>query len=214
MELKVDIEKIRKTGTTTVGMVAKDGVILAAESKSTMGWLVSSKHAKKVFQVDDRVGMTISGTVGDAQALIRILKAEISLYKLSRKSEMSLNAIANLVSNVLHSRRFYPYMAMFLIGGYDKTGPHLLSLDPIGGLEEGNYMATGSGSPMAYGVLEDGFKEGMKVQEAVELAARAIKSASERDVFSGGKDINIAVITEKGFEFVPREKIMKAVSRD
>ncbi len=206
---QADVDKIKKTGTTTVGIVAKDGVVLGAESKSTMGWLVSSKHAKKVFQLDDKVAMTISGTVGDAQALIRILKAEIMLYKLERKNEIPINAIANLVSNVLHSRRFYPYMAMFLIGGHDSRGFHLLSLDPIGGLEEDNYISTGSGSPMAYGVLESQYKEGIDANEAAILAYRAIKAASERDVFSGGKEVNIAKITEKGLEWLDEPAILK-----
>ncbi len=206
---QADVEKAKKTGTTTVGILARDGVILGAESKSTMGWLVSSKHAKKVFQLDERVAMTISGTVGDAQALIRMLKAEITLYKLERKAEMPVNAIANLVSNVLHSRRFYPYMAMFLIGGHDSKGFHLLSLDPVGGLEEDNYISTGSGSPMAYGVLESQYKENLSMKEAAILAYKAIKAASERDVFSGGKEVNIAAINEKGLKWLGENDILK-----
>ena len=200
-------QEIKTTGTTTVGLVCRDCVILAAESKSTMGWLVSSKTAQKLHPVDDRIAVTISGAVGDAAALIRILRAEIRLYKLMRNADFSVRSAANLLSNILQGTRYYPYMAMLIVAGVDKTGSHVYSVDPIGGTEEDRYTATGSGSPMAYGVLEDGFRDGMAKDEGVKLAVRAIRAAAERDVFSGGKDINVAIIDKDGIQYADREKI-------
>lgn len=200
-------EQKLKTGTTTVGMVCKDCVVLAAESKSTLGWLVSSKVAQKIHQIDDRIAMTISGGVGDAQALIRILKAEINLYKLTRNSEITVKAATTLLSNILIGSRWYPYIVMPIIGGVDKDGVHILDVDPVGGVEEDRYMATGSGSPIAYGVLEDGYKDGMTKEEGIRLAVRSIRSARERDIFSGGRDITVVVIDKDGLKFVDREKV-------
>lgn len=196
-----------KTGTTTVGMVCKDCVVLAAESKSTMGWLVSSKAAQKIYQIDDKIAMTISGGVGDAQALIRILRAEINLYRLSRNTEITVRAATTLLANILIGSRWYPYMVMPIVGGVDKDGFHIYNIDPVGGMEEDRYMATGSGSPIAYGVLEDEYKDGMTRDEGIRIAVRSIRSARERDVFSGGRDINVIVIDKDGVKSVDKERI-------
>ena len=128
--------KIRQTGTTTVGLVCKDCVILAAETKSTLGSMISSKEAQKIYPVDDKIAVTISGAVGDAQALIRILSAEINIYKLTRSSEITVKAATTLLSNLMNSYRYYPYIAMLIIGGADKNGYHVYSIDPFGGVEE------------------------------------------------------------------------------
>lgn len=207
----METEQKLKTGTTTVGITCKDCVVLGAESKSTMGWLVAGKEVQKIHQIDDKVALTISGGVGDAQALIRILKAEINIYKLTRGAEITVKAIATLLSNVLSQSRWYPYMFMPILGGVDKDGLHIFSIDPAGGAEEDKFTSTGSGSPIAYGVLEDSYKDGMTREEGIRVAVRAIRSARERDVFSGGKKINIYVIDKNGIEIVKEEKIAELV---
>ena len=193
-----------KKGTTTVGIIANNCVVLAAESKATMGNLVSSKEAKKVFQIDDKMAITISGSVGDAQQLIRILQAEISLYKLENE-DAKVSAIVTMLSNILQSNRFYPFLTMLIIGGIDGDGFHLYNIDPMGGITEDDYTSTGSGSPVAFGVLESRFKENMSKDDAVSVAITAIRSARERDVYTGGKNIDVAVITDKGVEFLREE---------
>lgn len=203
----------RKTGTTTVGIVCKDCVILAADAKSTLGYLISSKTSEKVYQIDDKMAVTTAGGAGDTQALIRIMRAEIKLYKLTRNNELTVKAAATLLSNVLQSVRYYPYMAMLIIGGADKDGFHVFSIDPVGGTEEDKYTATGSGSPVAYGVLEDSYKEGISREEGVRLAVRSIRSARERDIFSGGRDINVAVIDKDGLKFVEAEKVKEILKQ-
>ncbi len=202
-----DQMQTKKTGTTTVGIVCKDCVIVASESKSTLGYLISSKTAQKVYKIDDSMAVTTAGSSGDAQALVRLITAEINIYKLTRNTEITVNATASLLSNILQSARWYPYYAMLILGGWDKDGGHVYSIDPIGGAEEDKYTATGSGSPMAYGVLEDGFREGLSREEGIKLAVRSIRSARERDIFSGGRDITVAVLDKNGFELVDKEKI-------
>jgi len=202
-----DVES-RKTGTTTVGILARDGVVLASDAKATMGNLVSSKEIQKVYQVDDKTALTIAGGVGDAQAIIRILKAEISLYKTMRNADITVRAAATLLSNVLQGNRYYPYMAMLILGGHDKDGFHMYSIDPLGGIEEEkDYTSTGSGSPIAYGVLENDFKEGLSKEEALRLAVRSIRSSRERDIYSGGIKMNALIITKDGLEYVSEDKL-------
>ena len=204
-------EEKMKTGTTTIGLLCKDCVILASESKSTLGYLVFSKEAEKIYQVDDKIAMTVAGGTGDTQALIRVLKAEINLYKLTRNTDFTVKAATTLLANIMQSSRFYPYMAMLIIGGMDKDGAHLFVLDPVGGIEEDKYVSTGSGSPVAYGVLENDFRQDLTMEEGIELAARAIRSARERDIFSGGKNIVVATIDKSGLKFVDRERIQEII---
>jgi proteasome beta subunit len=200
-----------KTGTTTVGIICQGAVVLGAERKATMGYLVAKKDTEKIRPIDEHMGMTIAGVVGDALALERYVKAELRLYKLKEGRKMSVSAASHLVANILYSRRFYPYIVQLVIGGYDGK-PGLFSLAPDGSvMEEKEYFSTGSGSPMAFGVLEDGFKAGMTVEEAKKLVTRAIYSATKRDIASGGSGIDIAVIDSRGFRMVPDEEVKKFI---
>ena len=200
------LEKL-KTGTTTVGIMGKDFVILAAERKATMGYLVASKHTKKIMQLADHAAMTIAGNVGDAQALERYIKAEIKLYELEESRSISIKALATLVANILYARSYYPYYVQLLIGGHDGK-PRLYSFDPSGSvIEEKEYFSTGSGSVMALGVLEDKYKEGIDLEGAKRLAARSIKAAIERDIASGGSGVDLAVITGRGFTTLSDDEV-------
>jgi proteasome beta subunit len=204
------LEKL-KTGTTTVGVLCNGAVVLGAERKATMGYLVASKDTTKIRQLDDHIGMTIAGVVGDALALDRYIKAELKLYKFSEGKRMPVSAAANLIANILYSRRFYPYIVQLVVGGYDEE-PRLFSFDPGGGIqEEKEYFSTGSGSPTAFGVLEDKYRKNMPVDEAKKVVARAIYSATKRDIASGGSGIDIVVIDSRGFHKVPDEETRRFI---
>ncbi|HDD35780.1 MAG TPA: archaeal proteasome endopeptidase complex subunit beta [Candidatus Desulfofervidus auxilii] len=201
--------ELRKTGTTTAGIICKDAVVLGAERKSTMGYLVASKKAKKILKVDDHIAMTTAGLVGDAQALERIIKAELKLYKLQEERKAPVKAAAHLIANILYSRRFFPYYVQLLIGGYDNK-PRLFSFDASGALqEEDEYFSTGSGSPIALGVFEDKYKKNMSVEEGKKLVYSAIKSATKRDIASGGSGIDIVVIDKNGYHEVSEKEMEK-----
>jgi len=200
-----------KTGTTTVGVVCKGAVVLGAERKATMGYLVTNKSARKIMKLDNHVGMTIAGMVGDAQALHRYIKAELRLYSLQEERKINIKTAASLIANILYSRRMFPYIVQLIVGGYD-TKPGLFSFDPSGSMmEEKEYFSSGSGSLTAFGVLEDKFKEGMEVEEAKTLAARAISAATKRDIASGGSGIDLVVIDSRGFHEVPEEEVKKLI---
>lgn len=199
-------KNILKTGTTTVGILGKDFVVLAAERKATMGYLVASKHEKKIIKLDNYKAITTAGSVGDAQALERLLKAEIKLYELEENRRMHTKEIATLLANILHSRRFFPYFVQLMLAGYDNK-PYLFSFDPTGSLvEEKEYFATGSGSVIAFGVLEDKYNKNISMKDAIKLAYRAVNAATQRDIGSGGSGIDIAVIDKNGFRFVDVKK--------
>jgi proteasome beta subunit len=203
-----EIQKNMKTGTTTVGILAKDAVVLAAERKATMGYLVASQDAEKIHQVDERLGVTIAGLVGDAQALIRYIKAELKLYTLSEGKKMSVESSSTLIGNILYSRRFYPYIVQLVVAGYDEK-PSLFTLSPDGSMMPEKYFSTGSGSPVAFGVLENEFSEGMGMEEAKKLAIRAVRAATKRDIASGGSGIDAVIISKSGYKKVSGEEVKK-----
>lgn len=205
-----------KTGTTTLCILCKDGVVVAADQKSTMGYLVSSKAMKKVFKISDYIAMTIAGTAGDAQALARLVTAELKLYQL-QEGDVSVKTAAMLLSNILRSsfKSYRPDMVQLIIGGYDnKRGLQIYSLDLAGGIEDSkDYAFSGSGSVIAVGVLEDSYKKDMTTEEGVDLAIRALRSARERDIATGGNLLDIAVITKNNLEWVAAEKISAAIAK-
>ncbi|MDY0386457.1 MAG: archaeal proteasome endopeptidase complex subunit beta [Methanolobus sp.] len=196
-------------GTTTVGIVCNDGVVLATEQRATMGNFIASKTAKKVYQIDDLVAMTIAGSVGDAQQIVRVMNVESKLYKMRRKESMTIKGLTTLLSNMLSGQRYYPFMVQLLVGGYDKNGPSIYSLDALGGsIEETKAVSTGSGSPFAYGVLEDRYQEDMTTDEGVKLAIRALHNAIKRDSASG-ENIDVVVITKDKYTRLDMEDVKK-----
>ena len=204
--MQENIEKLALKGTTTVGVVCTDGVILSSDTRVTMGYFVAHKQGKKIYQIDDHIGMTISGGVADAQYVVEVLKVNAKLYKLNNGRPMPIQSAARLVSNVLFSARG-GLMAQILVGGFDSTGPHVFSLDPLGSLLEEKCVATGSGSPIAYGVLEDKFKEGQTIKETLPVVVRAVDSAMKRDIASGN-NYDIAVITKDEYRSLNTEEKM------
>jgi len=206
------LEQGIKSGTTTIGLICRDGVVLAAERKATMGYMVASKQDLKITKIAPHIGMTQAGMVGDLQALARYLKAETKLFELKNKKRMTVKSAAALLANILYSGRssFFPYMIQIILAGYDETGPNLFILHPDGSkLEEKRFFSTGSGSPFAFGVLETMYKDGISVEEGKKIAAKAIKAAVERDIASGGKGIDIAVIDKNGFRLLKDSEIEK-----
>lgn len=193
-------------GTTTVGLVCSDGIILATDTRVTAGGFIAHKRGKKLLQVDENIAVTISGGVADAQNVIDTLKYYARSYRIERGVNLPVRSAARIVSNILFSSRYYPYIASVLVGGFDREGGSIYNLDFFGSMLSEKATATGSGSPVALGVLEAGFQEGMTVAKAVPVAANAIIAAMRRNVFTGDS-FDIAVIDKSGFrEITAQEK--------
>jgi len=192
-------QEIALKGTTTVGVVCQDGVTLATDTRVTMGFFIAHKQGKKVYQIDDHLAMTIAGVVADAQNVVEILKANAALFKLNNRRPMPVAAASRLTANMLFSNRYLPLGLQAIIAGVDTEGPSIYSLDPFGSItEEKAFYSTGSGSPIALGILENDYKKGITVEEALPLVVRAVKAAMKRDVASGNS-FDVAVITKEGY---------------
>jgi proteasome beta subunit len=200
-------------GTTTIGAVCRDGVILGTDTRATIGTYVASKHAKKVYQITDNLAMTIAGGVAVAQKVVEILQVNSRLYELEKNRPILVKSAARLVSNLLFQNREVgmPLPMQALVGGFDETGPHVFNLDPYGSLIEEKMVSTGSGSPFAYGVLEAEFKEDSSVQKMLPVVVRAVDAAMKRDVASGDS-FDIVVIDGKGFRELSQEEKQKILN--
>lgn len=201
-----EINRLTLKGTTTVGVVCKDGVILASDTRVTMGFYVAHKHGKKVYQIDDHLAMTIAGSLADAQKAVDILTTNAKLYKIELGRPLPISSAARLLANLLFSARYVPLLAQVLVGGLDDTGPHIFSIDPFGSLTEEKYVSTGSGSPVAYGILEEKYKNDVPVREMLPVIVKAVNAAMKRDAASGDS-FNVAVIDAKGYrDLTDKEK--------
>ncbi|MAG91942.1 proteasome subunit beta [Candidatus Woesearchaeota archaeon] len=199
-----------KTGTTTIGLVCKDGLVLAADKRATSGYLIAWKKFDKIVPITKNIAVTVAGSVSDVQLLTKYLKAELKLKDIRTGRETSVKEGANLLANFVYNniRKFsvLPGISHFIIGGKDSTGFHLYDLSPDGSIVEvDDYISSGSGSVMVFGVLETLYKKGLSVDEGVKLAAKGINAAVQRDIASGN-GMDILTITKDG--------VKKAVSKE
>ncbi|MBE43875.1 MAG: proteasome endopeptidase complex, archaeal, beta subunit [Thaumarchaeota archaeon] len=195
-------------GTTTVGIKCSDGTVLATDTRATAGFLyIAHRHVKKIQKIDNHIAMTIAGGVAEAQNVGDILRYHANIYKLQNRIPMPLKSCARLASNMFFSQRYpVPYMVEILVGGHDQEGPIIYNVDLFGSLNKEKFMATGSGSPVAYGILESEYKEGMSVEDGSKVAARAIAAAIRRNAGTGD-GIDVAIIDTNGYRELSRQEI-------
>jgi len=183
-------------GATAVGITFDNGVVIASEKRIAYGNFLVSKTTKKTFQLTPNVGAACAGLVADMQILALQISALAKIRKMEIKREIPPNSIAKMMSNMMYERRFFPLLTQVVVGGFiDK--PSIYTLDPLGSVLPDEYAAVGTGAEMALGVLDPQFKEKMTEEEAVELAKKAVKSATLRDSFSGD-GIDFLVINKEG----------------
>ena len=195
-------EEALKTGTTTIGIKLKEGVILASDQRATMGNLIAHSDVQKVYRLADNIGMTIAGVVGDAQLMVRYMQSEISIYSMKKGAPMTVNAAATYIAGAMR-QGFYLGL---IVGGYDRTGGHVFSIDGAGGYIEDNYMSVGSGSVFALGALEAVVKDGMSKDEGIDAAITGLNAARRRDNCTGDGML-ISYIGPNGYESISNEEI-------
>lgn len=186
-------------GAATVGITFENGVVIGAEKRVLWGYTVVSKTGKKVFPITDNIIVGSAGVSGDYQMLSSYLTAESNLFELENRRPITVNAAAQLLSNILFSRKYMPFLTQTLIGGVDQSGSHLYSLDLAGSLIEDTYAAVGTATSLVLGVLEANYREDLSKDEVVELAIKSIRSATRRDAMSGD-GIDLLIVTPDGIE--------------
>ncbi|HLG31076.1 MAG TPA: proteasome subunit beta [Candidatus Brocadiales bacterium] len=204
-------DKELKTGTTTIGIVCKDGIVLAADKRATSGYLITYKKFDKIITITDNIAVTVAGTVSDVQLLTKYLKAELRLKDIRTGRETTVKEAASLLANFVYNNirklSLIPGISHFIVGGKDSKGVHLYDLSPDGSIVEvDDYISSGSGSVMAFGVLETLYRKGLSIDEGVKLAAKGVNAAVQRDIASGN-GIDIVTITKDGIKKVLSKEI-------
>ena len=197
-----DINDMVAHGTTTVGIVCKDGIVLAADRRASAGYFVADKKAEKIQKITDYMAITTAGLVSDTQLFTRIIRAQLKLLRIRKGKEPSIDEAANLLASLayVNIRRpsMVPGIVGFLLGGMDKSGFGLYEIGVDGSTSKAeDYRTDGSGSSVAVGVLETLYKKEMTIQEGVELAVKCISAAMQRDIATGN-GIDVITITKDG----------------
>ncbi len=185
------------TGATVVGIKCTDGVVVATDTLITWGTLTLSEKGIKAFKLTDSIVLASAGLTSDYQMLVNRLKAQIKLYELNQKKEITVKALSKMLANTLYSTRMAPLYVQTVVVGVDANGPQLYTLDMGGSLIPDEFTATGTGTSTAYGVLENSLKAAVTVKEAEEIAIQAVKAGIARDIQSGG-EIRVMSVTESG----------------
>lgn len=203
-----------KKGTTTLGIVCKDGIVLASDKNASLGHL-SYDTVDKVFKITNQIAITTAGNVSDAQILVKFLQTKMERYQIDRDHEPTVDVAASFLANILYSgsKQFFPYMTMFILGGMGEDGWKMFSLDPSGSSIANRFVATGSGMELALGVLEENFKPDMSIDAGKSLALKAMTSALRRDIFTG-IGIDICVIDKTGFKKVDHKNAAEVLRKD
>ncbi|MFC1742170.1 proteasome subunit beta [Nanoarchaeota archaeon] len=204
-------ENTMKTGTTTIALRCKDGIVLAADKRATAGNLIANKWVDKIFEIEDNMALTTAGTVSDVQLLVKLIKAELRLKRLRTSKASSVKEAANLLAGMVYSniRKFssIPGISHFIYAGTDMEGFHIYDIYPDGSISEAeDYLASGSGSVFAMGVFETLYKPGMTIDEGVTLAVKGVNAALQRDSASGN-GIDVMTITADGVKRTMTKKV-------
>ena len=192
-------------GTTTVGIKATDGVVLCADMRASAGYFIANNNTMKIQKLDLHAGLTLAGGVADAQNITDVLRYHANLHRVQKQEPIPIKSLTRLTSLIFHQNRGYPFMADILVGGYDLNGPALFNIDMFGSVEEKSYVTTGSGSPVAYGLLEEEYQKDLTVDDAKKIALRAVKAAIVRNIGTGD-GINVATINKDGFRLLTDEQ--------
>jgi proteasome beta subunit len=207
-------KSILKTGTTILGIVCKDGVVMASDRQITAGNLVVGKNYPKTVKVNDYLLISFTGMVSDAQRVPKVLTAELKLKELRSKTRPSVKQAASLLANMSYSGirqpSMIPQQAGFLLGGFNEDGTvELYTIEPAGSVVRvEDYDANfGSGMPYVLGLLERQYKKNIDVKEGIELAKESLKSSTQRDIGSG-YGIDIFTITKEGIKKVVSQEIL------
>ncbi len=208
-------ENYKKTGTTTIGIKCKDGIVLAADKRAGAGIIVD-KRAQKVYKITDFIALTMAGTASDAQLITKLISAELRLMEIRKEKQVTVKEAANLLSGIVYQniRRpsMIPGISHFILAGKDNRGFHLFDVYPDGSLSEcKDFLSSGSGSVMAYGVLETLYSENINLEEGIKLAVKGINAAIQRDMNSGD-GIDVITITNQGIKTVFTKEIQNKIT--
>ncbi|XP_060111379.1 proteasome subunit beta type-5 [Heteronotia binoei] len=195
-------------GTTTLAFKFQHGVIVAVDSRATAGVYIASQTVKKVIEINPYLLGTMAGGAADCSFWERLLARQCRIYELRNKERISVAAASKLLANMVYQYKGMGLSMGTMICGWDKRGPGLYYVDSEGNRISGTVFSVGSGSVYAYGVMDRGYSPNLSVEEAYDLARRAIYQATYRDAYSGGT-VNLYHVRQDGWIRVSSDDVAK-----
>eukprot|EP00246_Nothoceros_aenigmaticus_P007175 TRINITY_DN20837_c0_g1_i1.p1 TRINITY_DN20837_c0_g1~~TRINITY_DN20837_c0_g1_i1.p1 ORF type:complete len:273 (-),score=29.53 TRINITY_DN20837_c0_g1_i1:150-968(-) len=195
----VKMPKFRKTGTTIVGVVYKDGVVLGADTRATEGEIVCDKNCEKIHYIAPNIYCCGAGTAADTENVTDMISSQLELHRYATGRQSRVVTALTLLKSHLFGYRGMVSAALVL-GGFDVTGPHLHAVYPHGSTDTLPFATMGSGSLAAMSVFESGYKEDSTKEEAMELVCDAICAGIFNDLGSGS-NVDLCIITKSGTEY-------------
>lgn len=203
-----------KSGTTICGVMLKDAVVLAADTRATEGPMVADKNCEKLHYIAKNVFCAGAGTAADLEHTTQIMESQMELLRLATGTQPRVCTVVRRLSQMLFKYQGYVGCALVL-GGVDVTGPHLYQIYPHGSTDMLPFTSMGSGSLCAMSILESEYRQDMTVEEGKKLVTKAILAGIFNDLGSGG-NVDVCVITKEGGQIFrnlekPNERKYKAV---
>eukprot|EP00457_Paulinella_chromatophora_P015066 gb/GEZN01015604.1/.p1 GENE.gb/GEZN01015604.1/~~gb/GEZN01015604.1/.p1 ORF type:complete len:229 (-),score=28.74 gb/GEZN01015604.1/:145-831(-) len=193
-------------GGTAIGVCGKDYAIVAGDTRMSEGYSISSRFVTKVCKLTDQCVISSAGQQSERNTLHKVLQMKLTTYKHDHRKDMSCTAVAQLLSNTLYFKRFFPYYTFNIVGGLDSQGVGAVyGYDAVGSFERVPYVVTGSASALITSILDNqvgfktqsGNKKDLTVDECVDLVKDCLTSAGERDIYTGDS-AEICIITKDG----------------
>jgi proteasome beta subunit len=198
-----------KKGTTTIGLICSDGVVMGSDSRATMDTFIASSEAVKIYKINDGLGMTIAGGVGDAEYLVKLLRLHDELYSMEEGKHLTPTSATSVLSIVLQENKGFPFLVQLVLGGLNKGVQEIYNIDPVGGYtKESRFTSTGSGSLTALGYIEGIYDASLTTAEAAKYVAKGLKIAMKRDSATGDAT-RIVSVTKKGFKEYTKDEMEK-----
>lgn len=194
------VPKAQKTGTTIVGLIFKDGVILGADTRATADTIVADKNCKKIHYLAPHIYCCGAGTAADCDYVTRMISSQLELHHLNTGKLVPVAAANRLIKQYLFRYQGHVSAALVL-GGVDSTGPHLTSIHPHGSTDSLPYTTMGSGSLAAMAVFEARYKPNMSLDEGKKLVRDAVAAGIFNDLGSGS-NIDLCVITKDSVNYL------------
>lgn len=197
---KVQLPKATKTGTTIVGLMYKDGIVLGADTRATEGPIVADKNCEKIHYIAPNMYCCGAGTAADTEMTTALISSNLELHRLNTGRESRVVTAMTMLKQLL-----FKYQgnigAALILGGYDCTGPHLYTIYPHGSTDKLPYVTMGSGSLAAMAVFESKFKKDLERQDAINLVAEAIQAGIFNDMGSGS-NVDVCVISKGKVDYL------------
>ncbi|XP_017869652.1 PREDICTED: proteasome subunit beta type-7 [Drosophila arizonae] len=194
-----------RTGTSIVGIIYQDGVILGADTRATEGPIVSDKNCSKIHRLQDHIYCCGAGTAADTEQMTLMTSAELDLHGLNTGRQVPLICASMMLRRTLF--RYQGHISAALVmGGVDKYGPHINCIHPCGSIDKIPYAAMGSGTLAAMAVLEQGWNPELGLEDGKQLVRKAISAGVFNDLGSGS-NIDLCVITRDGAKHLRTETI-------